>query len=278
MKLALALACLPVVAHADDFVTLDRQSPTSSAGVEMGYLFPHEDTASNSETVARLDVHGEYVDPRLGLGVYVNTAIADLSAHIGASGEFQKAVDWGGTGVGNLEIGPIYVLRMPDPRVRIVFHGGVMVPTASTDDGNAEFANAQASVMRVQDLYLTVRATVFRVGMSPMIRAGNVFLRFDLGYDHTTIYDNTPDTLDLIHLDAGAGVDLAGVQLMAELVPVRAVHGPALSGALMDTGAVSVRLKRGWFQPYVALQLPLDDVSQQIETAALIVGVDAVLR
>ena len=269
MKLVLAIVLTaPIAAHADDFVTLDRQSPVSSAGIEMGYLFPHGDQGSDTPTVLRFDAHGQYVDPHLGLGGYVTAPYTHESDNGASSG-----------GLGDVEVGGIFAPRMADPRYGIVFHVGLALPSGAT--GTDSVANSFASVMRVQDIYLAAPSgTTLRVGMSPIIRTGNVFARFDFGYDHVLSVDGgTVGTHDLVHLDAGLGVDLAGVEIMGEIVNAAVVKGGGgVTGDFIDTGAVSVRLKGGPVHPYAALQVPLDDDAHNVESAALIVGVDALLR
>jgi hypothetical protein len=253
------------------FVTLDRQDPVSRGGVELSYFVPN--TASDaSATLMRFEGHAQYVDRDSGIGGYAQLPISYLSETVGTESDSE-------TGIGDLEVGALYLRDFSRFNVIVVGHGGVSIPTGSSSD-QAHFANFAASVSRLPDLYLSLpRSLAVRLGVSPIWSSGRVFARADFGLDVDSSGDGRRyDTA--IRVDAGIGVMLDPVVLTAEMAndydytPSTAMMSDASGSSWIDTAAIAARLLLGHAEPYAAIVVPIDSDSHAVMDLAITVGVD----
>src|SRR6185503_15647670 len=149
------------------FIQMDRQDQYSRFGLEAAYLVL--DDPLDDVTSLRFDVHGQYVMPG-GFGFYGAMPITHASADGGS-----------GTGIGDIEVGGIFIPRMSNPDLTLVVHGGVTVPIAS-EDGDDLLANALGIAARPTDLVQIIpKGLTLRLGISPIFRSGQLFGRIDGG-------------------------------------------------------------------------------------------------
>lgn len=262
-----ALALLvPAIAAADPdhFVTLDRQDASSRAGLELSKLFYNTGSGvANDLSGLRFDLHGQYVTPN-AIGVY-------LSVPIGyASGGGQSH-----TSIGDVEVGGIFVPQLTSSNVKLVLHGGVTLPTQSNDQ-NPAITSLLTFWPRVTDFYQVVpEGFSLRVGMSPIIRSGQVFFRGDLGVDANLSAAQGSDVKTVIRANAGLGVDLGVAAVMLESANV---YSTGNNGGWLNTGALSARFDGGSVYPYAALVVGLDDDVRSVMHEAITVGLEGRLR
>jgi hypothetical protein len=249
------------------FVAMDRFDASSRAGAEMSYMFANT-TGTTSVTAMRFDGHGQYVDPVSGFGGYLQLPIS----YVSGGGQSD-------TGVGDLEVGGIFVPRLSTRNTALVLHAGLTLPTGSTSNGG-EGANLVGTFTRLDDFYDAIpKGVSLRIGVSPIVRSGNVFARLDLGFDSNI--SATTNVESVLRINAGGGVDLGNVAVMAELVNLhsnRNTNGGSTGDQWINEAAVSARFRSGNVQPYLALVLPLDHDSHLIIDAVLTVGFEASLR
>jgi len=292
------LAAIPSQARADDpsggdpgepdvvalqppapgFVTLDHTDATSHGGVEFSYLDPNASNFINT-TALRFEAHAEYVDHDSGIGGYAQMPISYFSETPGAGIAGASA-----TGIGDLEIGGLYLRDFSRYGVTVVGHGGVSIPTGSTSD-LAHFANFAAAVSRVSDLYLSLpRSTAVRLGFSPIWRSGNVFARADFGLDIDAGASNNQRYDTALRGNLGFGVILDELVLTAEMTnaydytPSSTTQSTTMSApsgsSWINTAAFAARVRWSGVEPYLALVLPLDADSRAIMDLAITVGIE----
>jgi hypothetical protein len=281
MRLVLAwLVLVPTVAAADDapaFVTLDRGDATSRVGVEASYEINNTSNAGPgaSETVVRFEAHGQYVDPGLRVGGYAQFPITYVSTSDPNTSESS-------TGIGNAELGALYVPRIND-HFDLVLRAGVTLPTGSTDLDGA-IGNAIGALSRLTDFYLSIpHGTSLRLAASPLWHSGMLFARADAGIDINLDDDNDGTGMNadkVVRLDGAIGVDLGQFSLSLESVnvydtPSSGEQSGGFGSQWINEGAVAGRLRSGMFQPYAAVVFPLDHDSYQFIYASLTVGLDA---
>src|SRR5207253_3142541 len=179
----------------------DRQDDSSRAGVEASY-FEFRDSSSPG-TLMRFDLHGQYVDPSSGLGGYAQLPFSYASG----GGQTNK-------GVGDADVGVIYVPKLDSATTKLVAHLGLTLPTGSQGDNG--LANLFTGLTRVDDLYLSLpKAITLRAGVSPVIRSGQLFARVDVGVDANLSVNGgsgsnrTADTI--VHANAGLGGDFGAL-------------------------------------------------------------------
>jgi hypothetical protein len=266
-------------AYADDappapaFVTLDRGDATSRVGVEASYeLTSSSGLTDGSETVVRLEAHGQYVDPGLRVGGYAQVPISYVSA--GGSGESSA------TGFGDAEIGALYVPRVNE-NFEIVLRAGIALPTGSTS-GNGGIANLFGSMSRLTDFYLAIpHGTSIRLAVSPLWHSGMLFARVDAGIDINLDDDNDggPAADKVVRVNGALGVDLGQFSVSLESANIYDIpsNGETTStgSQWINEGAVAARFRSGMFQPYAAVVFPLDHDSHEFIDASLTVGLDA---
>jgi hypothetical protein len=176
------------------------------------------------------------------------------------------------TGIGNLEVGGLYVLPGSTP---IILRGGLVLATADEDDASP---NVVGFLARFNDLPQNFASTTWlRLSGHPIIRSGNLFFKADVGLDIPIDDDDTGiDTL--VRLNVGGGIETGGVAIMGELVNVYSTDDDLLGDQLVNTIAVTARfMQGGQFQPAVTLMLPLDDGYNDIIDWVLILGLEYVL-
>jgi len=266
---------VPVVAAADPdhFVTMDRQDGSSRAGVEVSKLFYDSGNGIGTTDISglRFDLHGQYVTPN-AIGVYVNVPIGH------ASGGGQSY-----TSFGDMEVGGIFIPQLTSSNVKLVLHGGITLPTQSKDQNN-ETASALTLYPRITDLYLVVpEGLSLRLGVSPIIKSGQVFFRADLGFDaNLSAAQGTGDVKNIVHANVGVGLDLGVAAVMLESANVYVTGNNNTNGTFGDswlnTGAISARFDGGSVYPYAAIVFGLDHDVHSIMNEAITVGLEGRLR
>jgi hypothetical protein len=156
----------------------DRFNGDSRLGIELSYLALRGDFTGGDRGG---DLHAHYVDSGSGLGGYASIAYASAATHYdGDLGYFGSA--------GNLELGGLFATTV-SRNAALIFRVGGVIPTAPDDNIDNEAANVAVASRRNTDLALALsRAKGARVSVSPILRSGDLFARFDLGVD--TIWTN----------------------------------------------------------------------------------------
>jgi len=200
-SLAPALVLLVVLSAspaAAKFRSLHRQTGGTHADIALQFVLPDE---------ADFDV--------LRTDLFAEIALGPIDVY--AALPFTRSIDAPEdvSAMGNLELGLVTGFGGED--TGLLLHLGVAVPTAG--DSAEDFAvNLFGSAPRAQDAFATALpdTTTVRIGATPRARFGPVFVQGDLGFDFLLIEDVDDETS--YHLGAGAGVDLALVELTAEFV------------------------------------------------------------
>lgn len=250
----------PLPSAAPGFSLIERFDRISRAGGDFTYYFLGGN--SSDASIVRLDVHAHYVKADTGWGGYLQLPVVIVT------GDSSEA------GIGNVELGGIYLPKLSTSGVELVLHAGLTLPTA--DDGVDALAVLVAGRLRPTDLYATLpRSSTLRLGVSPLFRTGKVFARLDLGMDLNLYATADNEHAPAFHLNLGGGAIIgAGVAIMAEL-SMLTISGD--NGDSFAVAAVSVRGDMPGVQPYAALLLPLeDDVSDFIDLG-LMAGLEAKL-
>jgi hypothetical protein len=255
---ALALAAVTLagarglaLAHGPDAIfdplTMDHHTPVSTLNVDFAYV-AYEEPPNTDVTVMGFTLSGQYVTPQ-GFGGYLSLPLSYLSGENLILG----LVDDSELALGNLEIGGLWSKYLTD-HAAIVLHAGFALPTAA-DEGIALF-QALASSPRYGDLVQRVpRSTWFRLGFSPMGRAGKLFWRADVGIDLALEEDDT-DLSPIFRINVGGGLDLGTAHLLVELVTNVFDNGADDESA--STLAIGARFLSGKLRPGFGLLLPVD--------------------
>jgi hypothetical protein len=274
----LAVLAIPSAARADDpapspaFVTIDRADATSRAGIEASYVVPKSQPGI-SDTSLRFEGHGQYVDPDLRVGGYIQMPITYLS-------ESENGASNSATGVGDIEVGGIYVPRLPIQNLGLALRVGITAPTGS--EGDNSVANGIGIFSRATDLIdVATHGTTLRLAASPLWQSGIVFARADLGFD-IMLGGSGPNRLTLLRLNAAVGAQLGPLaSLSLESVNLYDVSDDTAGGfgsSWFNTGAIAARFHAGLVEPYAAVVIALDHDSTSILNAAITVGADVHLR
>lgn len=254
--LALAAATLAgarglALAHGPDAIfdplTMDHHTPVSTLAVDFAYVV-YEEPANVDVTVMGFTLSGQYVTPQ-GFGGYLSLPLSyldapDLDPLFGDDSELA---------LGNLEIGGLWSKYLT-AHAAIVLHGGFVLPTAA-DDGIAAFQSLASSprygnlVQRVPD------SSWFRIGVSPMGRAGKLFWRADVGLD-LALEEDRSDLSPIFRINVGGGIDLGGAHLLVELVTN--VFDDENADDSASTLAIGARFLSGNLRPGFGLLLPID--------------------
>lgn len=231
--------------RAPDMATLDRGDGITKVGLDLGY----SSLDTHYSGALRFELYGQYVLPS-GLGFYGALPIAH------SFGDAPEPLPQPATALGNIDLGLLFVIE-PSPALSWVFRAGVGVPTASSSrDGAA--TNFAAVWPRMTDLALAVPdATYVRLGISPLIHASNVFLRFDIGFDIGI--DDAGGADELFRFNAGAGFDLDVVALSLELANTASLDDFDDGDEFIHTLALTVRFMGEQLQPFLSAGMPLDD-------------------
>src|SRR5689334_19185855 len=118
-------------AKSPGFLSMDRQDGRSVVGAEAAYLFYGNLPTGASITPVRFDLYGRYIDPDSGFGGYAQIPISYAKLGDSTSNMSQSY-----TGVGDLEIGGIYVPKISTPGLGLIVHAGLTLPTGSSAKGN----------------------------------------------------------------------------------------------------------------------------------------------
>jgi hypothetical protein len=240
---AAALGTATAVAE-PGFIQMDRQDQSSTFGVEAAYLVVDDVTAF------RFDLHGQYV----------------MNGGFGFYGAFPLAVADGdgdtGFGIGNVELGGIFLPRMTNPSFQLVLHGGVTLPTATTADDLDDLPDLAANLIgaeaRMTDLVQVIpRGVTLRLGASPIFRSGQLFGRIDGGLDLNLDNDGDDNADPLIRINLGGGYDFGAGALVAEMINVISTDSDA-ANQVLNAFSVGFRASTGSLRPYAGLTFPLD--------------------
>jgi hypothetical protein len=254
--------------------TMDRLTPKSTFGIELGYEVWDGD--GFVETVVGLNLGGHFVSDS-GAGGYLVVPIS----HVELEDPLMIFEDDSETVLGNVEVGGMYARPMGRD-ADMVFRLGVALPTADDDPGIGLF-QALASAPRYGDLVLRIpNSTWLRVGFSPMGRASLFYWRADIGLD-LMIDDDDGEAVDIspvFRVNAGGGVDLGSVDLGVELVTNVTSPEDDNTDEVASTLGLGARFAAGKAQPGVAIILPVgfdDDSLQDLDfaiTASVMARVD----
>jgi hypothetical protein len=254
----------PSPANEPGFVIIDSTDVNSRGGLDASYLEPNTKTLSNSLTLIRLDGHARYVDPVSGFGGYAQIPFA--YARASASGMSHTITDFN-----DAEVGGIFVPKLNVPNIGLVLHAGLALPTG--EKGGEEYLiGLFESVARIGELYNSIpRGTTAKIGVSPMIRQGNLFARFNLGVDWNFAAANNVSIGRGIHYDVGVGFELGKAAVMLESANLSITEKDHVT---FNLAAVSARFDAGSVLPYIALLVPLEKDTSDVIDFAVTAGAD----
>jgi hypothetical protein len=246
------------------FVTLDRVDGRTHGRVELAYGSAKEfgDFGVYEVTTMRLEAHGQWVERKHGLGGYAT------------AGAIARTFEGEGRPIGfpSLELGGIYAKRI-DRSVDIATHAGVAFsPRNSNDDGIASFYSGFG---RITDAARNDTDTTWlRVAASPVIRAGLVVVRADVGLDFPLRVAEFSEAETLLRLGVGVGIQhgihRAGLESVALLTAAQVTSDHPGRGGI-GTVAATYRLKLQKIEIYGAVVTP---IKAEEAGRSLIVGVD----
>ena len=246
----------PVAAEPFDSLSLGRHTPVTTFSFELGYEV-WEDEDLTEIDVYTLKLAGHWVT-RSGVGGYVVLPMTYVDVQTALFEDSELAL-------GNVEAGALYAKWFG--RTAVVFHGGLALPTAQ-DEGAAGL-QLFGAFTRLPDLPLhAIDSTWLRLGVSPMGRSGKLVWRADFLLD-LALDEDAVELSPIFHLAVGGGVDLGGVQLLAELANAFADPEDNTDDSA-TTFTFGARFDAGDLQPGVGLLLPLDfDGAEAYEWALL---------
>jgi hypothetical protein len=223
---------------APGFVTLDRGDATSKLGIEASYLAFGD---APGETALRFDVHAQYVHLSSGFGGYVQLPLGYVD---GAYAQYSAL-----TGIGDLDVGGLYVTRLKTPGFAVVLRAGITLPIGVREEGQA----LVTSLARLTDVYLTVDdATTLRFSASALWHSGVYFARADLGVDaNLSGYGDNLDTF--VRANVGVGVDSGRLSVSVESTNLNDHNYGWIS-----TAALAARVRVWRIDVYGALVLPVN--------------------
>ena len=233
-------------------MAMDRQDGISRIGLQLGFGF-FDEPPNTDITALGAQAYGQYMTPS-GFGVYGILPFNYLSIEVGNQDESESAI-------GGIELGGIYVV--PGHQIDWVLHGGLVLPTASDDnDGpiSGIATNGFGSFMRINDILLAYpELTALRLGVSPVLRQGQLVLRFDGAIDVPLAADGEePDPL--VRLNVGGGLDTGSFALLGELVNVISTEdNDNNDNDVINVLGITGRFMLGAFEPGVQIGFPLDD-------------------
>jgi len=248
------------------FATTDRQDGTSRYGVDLGFsVYDEDDLGFAVDYGMRFDLYGQYLTGTEGarVGGYASVALSRIETDGPTDSEIT-----------NLEVGGIYVVKASNTDV--VLHGGLTLPTAG--DGLASLiTNSLAGRGRLTDTASILPDTIWlRLGASPMLRSGNVFLRFDLGVDIPIDEDEDNFDVDpLARINAAAGLVAGSTTVLGELVTIFDLGDDNDDDEdYFHTLALGARFRNNTpVQPIVSAVIPLDETVRDGLPIVLMVGV-----
>jgi len=242
------------------FVQLDRQDGVSRFGGEVAFLSTDDNVDA---TAFRFDVHGQYVLPS-GLGFYGALPIAY------ASGDGES-----GTGIGDAEVGAIFVPRMANPNFQLTVHGGVTLPIGS-DDPVDFAANLLGTMARLTDaVQITPEGMTLRAAASGRIRMNQIFFGFDGGIDINLARSGDGTNDPIIRLNGGVGFDGGNFSVSGELINLISTDSD-LDDQVFNAFAVGFRAVAGDLRPYGSFVIGPDD-SDFATSFAIVGGIEGVI-
>ena len=261
------------------FSTLDRQSTSpTEVGADFDYLFVNHDPGQHPGTSGfRFDLFGQFVDPHSGFGAYLSLALTHTSFAVDMP---PFVIRGSGTGIGDLELGGIYVIPSRRADTSFVLHAGLTLPTSPSQTDNAA-ASQLGGFAHITDIAQTLpHGTSLRLGFSPIWHRGTLVARLDIGLDlDATIADGRTTLPPALRLNGGLGYASSVFALMGELTNVFITGNQNDGGnTTLNEAAVSARFFLGQGMSLaVAIVLPLEDDTKQLD-AALRFGFTAQLR
>jgi hypothetical protein len=261
---------------AAQFATLDRQDTGTEVGATFDYMFVNHDREPGTSAF-RFDVYGQFVDPGSGFGGYLQLPITHDAVNVDVT-PFQ--IRGSATGVGDLELGGIYVIRARRPDTRFVLHAGLTLPTNPAANDQA-FASELGGLARITDYAQVIpNGTTFRVGFSPIWHRGNLVARIDLGIDLNLAIASGHNALPpLLKLNGGLGFENDAFSIMGELTNTF-ITGDAVDGGARTLNEVGVTARfflGSGTSLSAGLVLPLEDDTRRLD-AILDFGFIARLR
>jgi hypothetical protein len=230
------------------FLTLDRVGTTSHAGIQMGF-HKFDDVSLSDGFAMRFNPYGQFMFPNRKAGIYGQLPISHAFALNG---------DPDGTGVGNLELGGLF-LPMSDSR--LILRAGLALATASDDDALDAGANLATAFERITDLLLVVpEYTTLRLSASTVHQMDMFFFRLDGGFDFVIARPGTADGPSVIfRANAAGGVRTQFVDFSLELANLAFLNGvDDGDDRFIHTAAIGART-RGENQFHFGAVFPLDE-------------------
>lgn len=254
----LALLALAHPAAADrppptsDFTSLDRTDGASRAGAEI----THMNLEGGGGELFRLEAYGQYVDPRYGVGAYASLPAAFATGIKGDETSFELA---------SIELGGIYAVGFGRPGSGIVVRAGIALPTAPNEADYASYATLGRAEVAGNAFS---RGVLGRLGVSPIVRAGNVFARADLGVDV-----HSDEDLVFVRYGGGIGVQTGPLAISAEVAGSAYVSGADIEP--YTAGTLAFRYTESRVHPYLAIGTPLASEDRGLFSTFVTLGADA---
>jgi hypothetical protein len=178
------------------------------------------------------------------------------------------------TDVGDIELGGVFSPRLaPGGGAGVILRAGVTLPTGESQPAAA--VGTLANFLAMPDLYNSLpQSTTLKFGVSPVVRSGPVFARFDLGLDWNL---DAKDTTvgKALHWNIGLGADLGPAAVMLESENTTLFSDrPSVESASVDAFAISARIHGESASPYFALVLPLDQDLKDITGLMVTAGIE----
>lgn len=188
------------------FVTLDqlgtRTGFSASLAAQRVTIPPDPeifDDQPTTYTLARLQLQGQLMNAQ-GQGVYASLPVVrSANEHVSLSG------------VGNVELGAVATSKLGS--WRFLHRAGLVMPTLSGEEMSRAVVY-WASLVRMSDYATAIPSTTLRLATSPMLRAGRVIAKADLGVDVPLDDASVLDAIGRANL--GLGVVLGPHQLGLE--------------------------------------------------------------
>jgi hypothetical protein len=271
MRVLAVLVVLEGVAVADEvapppdankppgWLLIERLDGNSAAGGDVTYMLLDGD---GDTPVMRVDLHGRYVHPRRRLGGYIDVPVA---VETGSGNDTA--------GIGDIELGGLFLPRFTSPEFGMTVHVGLTLPTGNTDKSGV--LNLLAAYARPEDLILSLpHGTSLRIGASPTFRSGNVFAKVAVGVDVNIDQTGDQDADSVFRLGFGFGVDIGSFAVTAEISNLFPTNDAADTLAV---GALGIRVPLGMYHPYAAVIIPLEDDTQAVYEVAVTAGLEVAL-
>jgi len=268
-----ALAAPASAQRSPDFATLDRGDGISHIGLDVAWVnLDPPLPAAPYDWVFHVELHGQYV-LHSGLGFYLALPFAK------SSGDPDEGEREGTAALGDFDVGGLYTIS--GPQLSLVFRLGLVIPTASEDDGDFS-TNYWGQMFRLTDIAMVnPDAWYARLAFSPLYHASSLFLRLDLGVDIPFAEDNyRADPIGRLNL--GAGFDFGVAALMLELDNIIDIddddEDPDGDDDVFSEVAVTARFMGETLQPYLSVGTPIDDGVRDVVDFFIAGGIQGVLH